>query len=98
MFFDRKVSEEISKYGVGMIAGKGRYHFLASLGEADRVRQLCIARHCDLEGLPANTFKWFDTESSALQVFRENKNACNKCLRSIETIELKAHGNKKNRE
>ena len=92
MFFDRIVSEKISKYGVGMIAGKGRYHFVASLGEADRVRQLCIATHCDLNGLPASAFKWFDNESHAVQVFRENKKACHKCLRSIETIELNAYG------
>lgn len=92
MFFDGIVSEEVSKYGVGMIAGKGRYHFVASLGGADRVRQLCIATHCDLNGLPANTFKWFDNESHAVQVFRKNKKACHKCLRSIETIELDACG------
>ncbi len=95
MYFDRKVSEEISKYGVGMIAGKGRCHFVASLGDADRVRQLCVATHCDLNGLPVNAFKWFDTESSAVQVFRNNKKDCHKCLRSIETIELKANDNKK---
>ena len=92
MFFDRIVSEEISKYGVGMIAGNGRYHFVASLGGADRVRQLCVATHCDLNELPAKTFKWFDDESRAVQVFRKNKKACHKCLRRIETIELNTIG------
>ncbi len=92
MFFDDLIPKEIDKYGVGVTAGKGRCHFMASLAEEDKVRQLCLSRHQELNGLPGRPVKWFDSESCAVQVFRNNKKACHKCLRTIETIELSLAG------
>ncbi len=88
MFFDDFLPKKIDKYGVGVTAGKGRFHFIASLVEDDTVRQLCLSRHKELNGLSDKPVIWFDSESSAVQVFRNNKKACHKCLRTIETIEL----------
>ncbi|MCG8632873.1 MAG: hypothetical protein MI863_03545 [Desulfobacterales bacterium] len=88
MFFDDLKPNEIDKYGVGVTAGKGRYHFMASLAEAGQVRQLCLSRYKELNGLSGKPVTWFDSESRAVQVFRNNKKACHKCLRTIETIEL----------
>ncbi len=88
MFFDDLIPKEIGKYGVGMTAGKGRYHFMASMAEENKVKQLCLSRHRELSGVQKKPVKWFDSESRAVQVFRNNKKACHKCLRTIETIEL----------
>jgi hypothetical protein len=88
MFFDDLIPRQIDKYGVGVTAGKGRYHFMASLAEEDKVRQLCLSRNKELNGLSGKPVKWFDNESNAVRVFRNNKKACHKCLRTIETIEL----------
>ena len=88
MFFIDLTSREIDRYGVGMTTGKGRYHFMASIGHEKRVRQLCMSKQKDLNGLSGKV-KWFDSESRAVKAFRKNKKACHKCLRAIETIELK---------
>lgn len=94
MFFDDRLSEKIDKYGFGMTAQQGRYHFMACIDESHGVRRLCMARPCNDRVTHSDSIQWFDTESSAVRAFRKNKNACHKCLRVIETIELDLEKNK----
>ncbi|HCY86303.1 MAG TPA: hypothetical protein DHV36_14305 [Desulfobacteraceae bacterium] len=92
MFFDDFIPGQIDKYGFGMTAGNGRFHFMVALSDGERVRQLCLSRRRDLRRLDGKPVKWFDDESRAVDVFRNNKKACHKCLRAIETIELNLAG------
>lgn len=88
MFFDDQESKGSVKFGVGMTAGKGRYHFIASFGESETFQQLCISNHKDIQGVSDKPVRWFDTESRAVQVLKDTKKACHKCLRTIESAEL----------
>ena len=90
MFFDEFIPGEVDKYGFGMTAGNGRFHFMVAFSDedGDRVRQLCLSRHRDLRRLDGKPMKWFADETRAVDKFRNNKKACHKCLRAIETIEL----------
>lgn len=88
MFFDEFIPGEIDKYGFGMTAGNGRFHFIVAFADDDRVRQLCMSRPRDPHRLDGKPVKWFSSEARAIQVFRNHKKACHKCLRAIETLEL----------
>lgn len=89
MFFDNQVSKEVKGYGVGTTAAKGRYHLLASLEEAGRVQMLCVSNPKKINGGSKKPVKWFKDETRAVQALRSHKHACQKCLRSIETVEMR---------
>ena len=88
MVFDEQMSGEVARYGVGMMAGHGRYHLIAALGGNRKVRSLCVSCFRDVEGLPAKQIRWFDSEAKALRAFCKQKAACQKCLRVIEAAVL----------
>lgn len=89
MFFDEKLSDQIEKYGFGLLTGNGKYHFVAALSETDSIVQLCcVSRPMNTRSLPKNKFVWFDDEDRAAHKFQKNKKACHKCLRTLETIQF----------
>lgn len=90
MYFDDQVSKKIKGYGVGTTAEKGRYHLLASLQETDRIKLLCLSSPAPINGRPEKPIRWCKDEIHAVQVLRSHKRACQKCLRSIETIEMES--------
>ncbi|MBA3009377.1 MAG: hypothetical protein KKF12_16375 [Proteobacteria bacterium] len=88
MVFDEQFSIEIVKYGVGPITRAGRYHFVAALEGKNKIRQLCLSQQQDLSAMAIKKTQWFSKESSAIKAFQENRKACHKCMRALETLEL----------
>ena len=94
MVFDEQFSMEINQYGVGLMADAGKYHFVASLAEKNKIKQLCLAQHQDLTDRTPQKIKWFPDEACAIKALLDNRKACHKCMRTIETITLGLTPNK----
>jgi len=88
MVFDEQFSMEILQYGVGLMADAGKYHFVASLAQKNKIKQLCLSQRKDLADRIPKKIKWFPDESCAIKALQENPKACHKCMRAIETLTL----------
>ena len=94
MVFDEKFTRKISRYGICLVAKAGRYHFVASLAEKNKIRLLCLTQHQDLSVMTPQKIKWFPNESCAIKALLDNPKACHKCMRAIETRTMDSTPNK----
>ncbi len=84
MLFNRQNDDEISKYGIGIVAKAGKYHLVASMEKENAVKRLCISQEVDAQTINGTHFRWFDDRVHAIDALRRNKRACHKCMRCIE--------------
>lgn len=94
MVFDEQFSRQIHQYGVGLMTDAGKYHFVASLAQKNKIKQLCLSQQQDLTHRTPKKIKWFPDESCAIKALQDNRKACHKCMRAIETLTLGSLPNK----
>lgn len=90
MFFESDMPEQIEKFGIALLTGKGKFHFIASVPAeppgTERIRLMCRSGSLDSPNPVLKKSRWFGDEMEAADRFRKNPNACHKCLRAMETI------------
>ena len=90
MFFESDTPEQIEKFGIALLTGKGKFHFIASVSDQssgpESIRLMCRSGSLDAPISVLKKSRWFCDEMDAADRFRKNPNACHKCLRAMETI------------